>query len=524
MIELFNKYVSYFTSTAQEIEYIENFQEVFVTFETNNLNQSLPSNIDIADVNVRDVLEITVYYSAEEDADTEVKYLSSEENAWNIFIASYEAIDKDERRKIKIRISKDSNSSRFSVYDFNKFLNYLNGLSFELLLNQFDRLANIGCRVIEIQSEFDRVVAGRFAFVPKDFIPNLNTDNSNRANIIRKANQLCCNDLIKESLLPSDFHVEQNSGNHELIVLLNKVQLLYTACFLFDYIRYANGVYDYKINGFKTLSEVIDVSNLGRLDTDPSSAEQFLEAYKWVYTGGNPLDKIVIARNIISLNLIDLTSLSISNKTIDAIISNYRIYEKENVKQYISVRNDISKQLRDYQREIIKVVDEFDGDFKKSFFTSLTFVFTTVLIRVLAKNITDAVIVPDIILFLLIGYCILSLCYYFYARWVLDSKIKLFDAQYKKSRKYYEEILSEKELSDLFDDIRTGDGSYEMFQKERKTKYRNLWLWGTVSLIVVFMIMLISNHWDVLTEIKEKLDDLYRIYKDCTQCCSHCGK
>lgn len=501
MIELFNKYISYFSAITQVTEYFENLQEIFVTFETNELAQSLPSDIDVSNVNNRDVLEATIYYSADEGADIEIKYLSSEENAWNNFVASYNTIDKDERRKIKIRISKGCNSNCISVYDFNKFLDYLNGLSFELLLNQFDRLVNIGCQVFEIQSEFDRVVASRFAFVPKDFTPTLSADNSNRSNIIRKANQLCCNDLIKESLLPSDFHVEQNSGNQELIVLLNKVQLLYTACFLFDYIRYANGVYDYKINGFKTLSKVIDVSNLGGLDIDPSSAEQFLETYKWVYTGGNPLDKIVIARNIISLNLVDLKSLSVSNKTIDAIISNYRIYEKENVKQYISVRNDISKQLRDYQKEIIKIIDEFDGDFKKSFFTSLTFVFTTVLIRVLAKNITDAVLVPDIILFLLIGYCILSLCYYFYARWVLDSKIKLFDAQYKKSRKYYEEILSEKELSDLFDDIQTGDGSYEVFQEERKTKYRNLWLWGTASLMAIFIIILISNHWDVLTEI-----------------------
>ena len=106
MIELFNKYISYFSAITQVTEYFENLQEIFVTFETNELAQSLPSDIDVSNVNNRDVLEATIYYSADEGADIEIKYLSSEENAWNNFVASYNTIDKDERRKIKIRISK----------------------------------------------------------------------------------------------------------------------------------------------------------------------------------------------------------------------------------------------------------------------------------------------------------------------------------------------------------------------------------------------------------------------------------
>ena len=171
---------------------------------------------------------------------------------------------------------------------------------------------------------------------------------------------------------------------------------------------------------------------------------------------------------------------------------------------------------------MIKTVDEFDGDFKKVFFTFLTFIFTTTLIRVLSKNINMTTLIPDEIRFRLLLYSILSLCYFFYARYVLDEKIKLIDNQYTKTRNFYNEILSDKEQSDLFDDVRNNEGSYQAFQKERKTKYQKLWLRGVIIVVIGLVLLLINNHWSLLTEINDKLYDLCRIYKDSKQCCPHC--
>ena len=100
--------------------------------------------------------------------------------------------------------------------------------------------------------------------------------------------------------------------------------------------------------------------------------------------------------------------------------------------------------------------------------------------------------------------------------------IKLIDNQYTKTRNFYNEILSDKEQSDLFDDVRNNEGSYQAFQKERKTKYQKLWLRGVIIVVIGLVLLLINNHWSLLTEINDKLYDLCRIYKDSKQCCPHC--
>ena len=105
---------------------------------------------------------------------------------------------------------------------------------------------------------------------------------------------------------------------------------------------------------------------------------------------------------------------------------------------------------------------------------------------------------------------------------MLDEKIKLIDNQYTKTRNFYNEILSDKEQSDLFDDVSNNEGSYQAFQKERKTKYQKLWLRGVIIVVIGLVLLLINNHWSLLTEINDKLYDLCRIYKDSKQCCPHC--
>lgn len=524
MIVLFDNYARMFSPQGDihAVESSENIQEAKCVVEL-HLAQQLTSRINLEAINARDTLQISVLESNDPNASTEITYLSAGgDNGWDEFIQQYDSIDKDDYRMIVFKIAKTSLDDIVSVYDKEAFLDYLNGLTFNQIIHTLNERINNQNRIFEIQGDFDNIVAGNVAFVSKGFAPNISSPISDVQSVILKANQFCCCEIIKSNLIPSDLFVRENQGDGDYVKLLNKLTILYATCFIFDYVKCPNTLFDYKLNGFKSFSDSINSTTMGTVDIATLSVHQYNEIFLWVYTGGNTLDKLVIARNIISLNLTNSKKLSISDKTIDAIISNYRIYEKENVKQYISIRNDIAKQLRDYQKEVIKTVDEFDGDFKRVFFAFLTFVFTTTLIQVLSTNISTTTLIPDEIIYLLLLYSILSLCYFFYARFVLDEKIKLIDNQYTKTRNFYNEVLSDKEQNDLFDDVRNNEGSYQAFQKERNTKYRNLWFWGVIVVVLGLVILLINNHWSPLSEIKDKLYDLYRVYKDCKQCCPHC--
>ena len=104
-------------------------------------------------------------------------------------------------------------------------------------------------------------------------------------------------------------------------------------------------------------------------------------------------------------------------------------------------------------------------------------------------------------------YCLVSVFYYFYARWELDNKLKFFDEQYNRTRGLYKEILSESEMSELFLDEKK-NGTYVAFQKERKTRFRRVWL-GSVAIVVMgLLIILIFNHIQPLYEIINVLSNI----------------
>lgn len=94
-------------------------------------------------------------------------------------------------------------------------------------------------------------------------------------------------------------------------------------------------------------------------------------------------------------------------------------------------------------------------------------------------------------------YCLVSVSYYFYARWELDNKLKFFDEQYNKTRGLYKEILSDSEMDELFMDEKK-NGTYVAFQKERKTRFRNVWLISVIFIILGLLIILILNHIQLL--------------------------
>ena len=164
------------------------------------------------------------------------------------------------------------------------------------------------------------------------------------------------------------------------------------------------------------------------------------------------------------------------------------------MEQYIGIRNSVSEQLRNYQKEIINIVDGFENDFKKLLFSFLTFVFTSVLIRCLAKNIESKILLPDSIIYCLIVFCVISFGYFFYSNWEVNEKIRLFDKRYNDTRSFYGEILSEKELQELFMDSKSDKGLYQSFMEEREIKYRCVWIIGVVIVMILLLFMLWLNH------------------------------
>lgn len=457
-------------------------------FKVSELKPQLPATLDKTGLNERDILTIGLFDGVGKDASEQQVFHTDAMAGWDTFVQYYNGIDKEDPIKIKISIAKRIDNGKVSVYCPDLFAAYLGGQGLKDVLGLFEKNLQEGNLCVEYQEGEISLVGTSLAFVSKGRTPVYLTKPTLNENVTEQAKYICCNDLIEEHLKPTDFEVQGSDNNdNPLLPILQKTVMLYSLCFLFDYVTLVEDKLHYKLNGYKTLTGDIKVGTLSEANVDKESWKQYLEIFKWQYNGGNLTDKSAIARNIVSLNITEDNKLLLRDGTLDAIDSNYLIYEKENVKQYIEIRNNVSNQLRDYQKYIIGIYDEFEGDFKKLFFSFLTFAFTTILIRVLAKNMEDEVLLPDTVICLLLGYCAVSCLYYAYARWKRNMKVELFDKQYNDTRKFYEKLLSQKELKELFTDERNNDGTYKAFIEERTYNLDWVWLGANVVFIIILL-------------------------------------
>lgn len=470
---------------------VENLDELTAYYEVHRFDKDLPAVLNLDGLNGRDVLTIGLFDAVGDTASEERVFRSDAMGEWNAFEQYYSGIDKDEPIKIKLSITKRKVNRVRSVYCPDLFAKYLESLGLKEVIDLFDGIQQDGALCVEYQEEGISLVGPSMAFVSNGHSPVYPSKPVLNEDVIEQGKYLCCNDLIKNHLRPTDFELRgTDNAEHPIMPLIQKAALLYSLCFLFDYVTLTGNQLHYKLNGYKTLTGIINVESVYSAEIDSDSWCRYLEIFKWQYNGGNLTDKSAIARNIVSLNMVEDGTLALREGTLDAIDSNYRIYEKENVRQYIEIRNNVAKQLRDYQKYIIGIFDEFEQDFKKMFFSFLGFAFTTTIIRVLAKNIEDKVILPDTIVLLLLGYCAVSCFYYAYARWKRDKKVDLFDKQYNATRTFYKDLLSDKELSELFTDERNKDGTYKAFIEERT--YRFDWIWVVANLIFAAILIYIK--------------------------------
>lgn len=131
---------------------------------------------------------------------------------------------------------------------------------------------------------------------------------------------------------------------------------------------------------------------------------------------------------------------------------------------------------------------------KKNIFTIISFIITTVVIRLIAKqDVITGFSTP--ILVLISALLIASLFYMWLCRYEISKKIKLFERHYSQISKRYEKLLCKNELENVFRDCNPDiDGSHASILRNRM-KWTT-WIWGIIVVIfgiATFILFIISN-------------------------------
>lgn len=462
----------------------EDCDTFYVEYSVSALDRTLPDDCNLTELNSRDQIAIKLY---ESNASDSVDYIPSKKNNWKDFVDEITS-QCIQTCKIKIEINKNVKNYFLSIYDIDIFTNYIENLS----LPQFLMVINNRFKeklIFEIQDiNYLEWSTSTIAFIPKNSkFTNSGIGNINRENRIADSRNFCCCEMTKYNLIPQDLYCSQIDQTNLLQVVFQKACVIYTCSFIFDYSRISASSYEYRLNGFKTLVNSINISKIFDIQIDIDSLNTIFRIYEWLYLGGNNIDKINIARNIVSLN-IERDNLSICSSTMDSILSNYKIYEKENVKQYLSVRNKLSEILIDLQEKIGRIMDSFIGDFKKNIITLVSFFISVIVIRVVSKGdfidgFTNEIIGLSFI------FLIISIGLLLYSRWELINKIKLYSKHYNQLKERYKDILSDNELKKIFEDCDPQrDGSNSFFVEQQRKYYS--WVWA-VSIFLLFVFLIV---------------------------------
>ena len=479
-----------FSSSFELLSKQETCNEYIVDYQIAALNLSLRET-DITDkINLRD--QIALHFFESDDAES-IDYLSSKPNSWNNFINELQT-NNFEQGKIHIHIEKRIQNNQLSIYNIDYFAEYLDTLSLSQFMAVLDEHFTTSL-IFEVQDKcYSEWSTNTIAFIaPNSKYRISGIGNINRENRINEARNLCYHEIGKYKLLPEDLFCSQYDENHPLQSAFIKACVIYTFSFVFDYSTIKNDIYEYKLNGFRTLSGQINVKQLLNIDVDINSCKLIYEIYQWLYLGGNNNDKINIARNIISLNISN-DSLQIDFAALESILSNYKIYEKENVKQYLEVRNKLSELLIDLQEKISAIVDSFIGDFKKNILTLVSFFISVVAIRVVSKGDFVGGFTNEIIglsfVFLLVSVGLLL-----YSRWELTKKIDLYNKHYRQIKDRYKDVLSTIELERIFEECDPQkDNTNISFVLKQKKIYSWLWFLSILLLLLFLVVVLLINN------------------------------
>lgn len=413
-------------------------------------------------------------------------YKPTDGRNWAGFIQAVKANDDEENMCIVVDVNKSFVAGKVSIYEPDDFASYLESSGIEAELCEFDGVAwHQGNLTLEVQKEdFACWQTNHIAFVALNEEAG-GFEGTRKEKVHENQKKVCTTNIQINHLTPDMFLVTQGcvEGNR-IQTAFHKMAQVLSYYYLFDQLTISRLGIDYKMVGLKCVNGTINANVLGSEQIGIQSVAVYVGIYKWLYEGGNIYDKAIIARNVLSLNINEET-LSLGSQTLDAVISNFNIYEKENVKQYIEVRNKVTEQVSKIQKDIMIVIDDYTGGFLKIMTANLSFFLTVIVIRVLAKEMEEKVLMPNVILYISYGLLVISLAYLLYARCDALDRKNLKENHFAQLIERYGDILGEKESSNLSTDFdKTNKESTAYYIENRITAVT--WLWG-ICLGIVFL-------------------------------------
>lgn len=442
-----NEYISTFFSPIdiKLYEYGENFT---IKFKMTHL-PLIDDLLALYDkISYRD--DLTIKFS---DGGVDISVSSNkeyDENAYSEMITEYQI---GTEISVDIKVEKKIVENKMSIYNWEQFSNDFLSADDGKFLQTIDfylRDKNYICFEV-----YDKDICwntstmffcNSSSYIVKDII--------NREKVLSNSKDVCNFDCsLNIFLIPDDFIIKNDFKNNPFTERLIKMSTLFSLAYIANNANINSDKLYLNIIGQRTNSYEFKLKDIKYNKT-------LNNIYSWIYSEDNVVDKMLIARNLITLHCKMTSLLDIDEKTYSSIISNYQIYLKDNVNKFLDAKervtefiNEISLQVKDDSLKLLK-------NFKGNIFAVFSFLFTIVAANFVSNESLNNIFTYDIILLLdvvLIG----SIIYYLISVTELSFKLNKNHEAYLNLKNNYIDIFSEKDFENIFKD--------NMYKKIEKT-------------------------------------------------------
>jgi len=368
--------------------------------------------------------------------------------------------------EITIQIDKWVSANRFSIYCYEAFTKDL--LSYELvdILKWFSaRLSSCEYLIFEVFDSDVSFSTGTMAFISNEclaFSPKIS--RAERLQVCRETSYFY--DMNSFEVIPEDFSIEGIvQATNGLKPLFGKLCTILSIIYVSSSSSIIESTLSVQIIGQRATTCSFEMKSI-------NENARWQTVYSWLFTDGNPTDKALIARNVISLHCKYTNFLDIDERVSDSIMTNYNLYLRNNVAQYLSLKRDISKYILSAMAQVGENVFSILNKLKTNLIAIFGFLFTVVLTKVGATQRWDNIFSRDtiyIIELVLIGSVIyIGICF-FEAR----CKLKKAKEAYNALKRNYTDVLSTSEINEAF-------GEDKLYNDTEKSTRKGIILWTII--------------------------------------------
>ena len=387
-------------------------------------------------------------------------------------------INPDDEIYITIQIDKIVSGNRFSIYDYPSFVSDLINRPFLEIMDWFSNLLKGRSELFFEVYDYDISLSTRTIAFESFGSAAFSTSIDRMERIALCRNMSVFYNMDKYELIPDDFVIMgiKRSGD-ELVPLFDKMATVLSLLYVVSSSTINSDGINLQINGQRTLKSSLAFEGIVK-------NEKWISTYDWIYDGGNATDKMLIANNVMSLYCKYDNFLNTDDVMFEAIKTNYRLYLRNNVTQYLDMKRDISKFIQDIVSQVSDYALSILLKFKNNLIAMAGFLFTVVLAQLGSQQSfkdvfnKDAIWLFEFFLFGSVGYLIVCLIESLYQM----RKIK---EGYKELKNNYKDVLSAFEIEETFQ-------KDKLFKNTKKTAYLGIIIgsviWGVLLASGIFII------------------------------------